>query len=100
MVRVPEFMVRVKLPDAAAYHSSPSGDTAYEDAYQTAIAKAMPPGFEVVPLKSNEQYPTDRAGRSCVLIRPVAKDEDMLWFYIEQIKSMQLKLEAVKKIVN
>ena len=29
---VPEFMIRVKLPPSGAYHSSPSGDTEYEDA--------------------------------------------------------------------
>ena len=45
---IPDFMVRVNLPSSGAYHCSPSGDSEYDDAYNQALMKVVPPGFEVV----------------------------------------------------
>jgi hypothetical protein len=57
-----EFMVRVKLPSSGAYHSSPSGDTEYDNAYKEAIFAATPIGFEVGWPRRNEKWPVDSEG--------------------------------------
>ena len=82
--RCPEYVIRVKLPSAAGYHSSPSGDTEYEIAYDKAIHDALPPGFEVASLKTNERYAVDSEGRSMVLIRPKRGQENALVWYMEE----------------
>jgi hypothetical protein len=59
---VPEFMIRVQLPSASAFHCSPSGDSEFEDAYRKAILEKLPDGFEVIWPLLNRQTPKDSEG--------------------------------------
>ncbi len=68
-MEIPEFMVRVKLPDSSSFHSSPSGDSAYEDAYNKALADAVPAGYEVQQPRRNEKWPRDSEGFTWVRLR-------------------------------
>lgn len=94
-----EFMVRVKLPKSGSYHSSPSGDSEYEDAYNKAIADALPPGFEVCKARLNEKWPIDSEGVTYVPLR-VTKAGYALSFYMERVKELETKIERIKKACN
>jgi hypothetical protein len=99
MSTLPEFMVRVKLPSSSAYHSSPSGDTEYEDAYKKAIADALPPGFEVRWPRMHEKWPVDSEGYTYV--RLYATDEKTaLAHYIDRVKELESHLDRIRIAVG
>lgn len=96
----PEYCIRVKLPDPAGYSCSPSGDTAFDIAYDKAMMESMPIGFHLVKLRLNERYAIDSAGRSIVLIEPTPDSTDTLSWYIEETKRLEAKLEQIRKAVS
>lgn len=94
-----EFMIRAKLPNPGAYHSSPSGDNDYEDAYKKAIFDVKPPGFEVSWPKLGHKWPTDSLGYTYVPLY-VSSAESSLYYYINRVKELEDKLEKIKKAVG
>ncbi len=62
-----EYVMRSLLPKAGSFHSGPSGDTAYDEAYRQSIFENLPPGFEVA-WKSRGHWPVDKDGVTWVKI--------------------------------
>jgi len=99
MAELPEFMVRVKLPSSSAFHSSPSGDTEYEQAYKKAIFDVKPPGFEVKWPWMNEKWPVDSEGYTWV--RLYCTDEKLaLNYWMQQVQFLQKKLAEVRRALG
>jgi len=98
-VALPEFMVRVKLPSSSAYHSSPSGDTEYEEAYRNAIFAVKPPGFEVSWPRLNEKWPVDSEGYTWV--RLYCTDQKVaLAYWMKEAQQAQAHIARIKKAVG
>lgn len=72
--RIPEFMMRVKLPSSSGFHSSPSGDTEYEIALDKAIGTALPEGFKVLWPKRTQNWPVDSEGFTYVRLECIDPD--------------------------
>lgn len=90
------FMVRVKLPNPAGYHSSPSGDTEYEQARSSAIFAVKPVGFEVKWPRGGERWPVDSEGYTFVPL-VVSDHRDALATAIEERGRMLVQLGLIKK---
>ncbi len=78
-----EYMVRVKLPNPAGYHCSPSGDSEYEDAYRQAISEARPPGFEVRWPRAGQKWAVDSEGYTLVPLYLAGKEEALDYWMAE-----------------
>lgn len=95
------FMVRVKLPNPAGYHSSPSGDTEYESARSEAIFAVKPAGFEVKWPRGGERWPVDSEGYTFVPL-VLTDHRDALANAIrergEELKRMSLIKEGFDRI--
>lgn len=97
-----EFHVRVRLPDAASFHSSPSGDAEYEAAYSSAISAVKPRGFEVRWPRTGQKWPVDSEGYTWV---PLTADQftpderarilQMLWDSENQLKKLRESISAL-----
>lgn len=95
----PEFMVRVKLPSSSAYHSSPSGDTEYEDAYQKAIFALKPPGFEVIWPRLNQKWPVDSEGYTWVRLY-CSDPKEALAYWMKEAQQAQAHIARIKQVVG
>ena len=91
--RLPEFVIRVRLPHSAAYSPGPSGDTAFDDACKKAIEEAMPPGFVAKKLRLNERVP-EIDGLSYVPIVPVDENNPLadLAKYVDRIRVLESRI--------
>lgn len=91
-----EYVVRVKLPSSSSYHSSPSGDTEYERAYNDAIFAAKPEGFEVA-WSSKSYWPVDRDGMTWVKL--YCTDKTMAVERLQdRVSSLMKQVEKLKTI--
>jgi hypothetical protein len=88
------FCVRVKLPSSGAYHCSPSGDTEFEQARNSAIFAVKPRGFEVKWPRSGESWPVDSEGFTYVPLF-VTDHRDALAYAIEEQNRMRKRLDAI-----
>lgn len=95
----PEFMMRVKLPSSSAFHSGPSGDTEYEEAFRGALFKVLPQGFEVTYPRGNEKWPMDSEGYSWVRLR-CTDNKIALAHWIETARLLEKELRRIKKAVS
>ena len=96
-----EFMIRVKLPSAASFHASPSGDTEYEDAFRKAIVENMPEDFEVIWPLMNRKTPTDSEGFTWVRLRyngKCAANPQAHW--IQECQAVQKELRELKAAIR
>ena len=95
--RFPEFMVRVRLPESSTYHSGPSGDTEFEDAYNAAITAAVPEGFEAIRPRLGERWPKID-GVTFVPLRLVDPSNPLasLAHYVQEVKRLESRLAAVR----
>jgi hypothetical protein len=94
-------MIRVKLPSAASFHCSPSGDTEYEDAYRKAIFEKIPEDFEVIWPLLNQKTPTDSEGFTWIRIRyngTCAGNPQMHW--IQECQAAQKELRELKSAIR
>lgn len=94
---LPDFMVRVKLPSENAYPSCPSGDTDYEIAYDKAVKKATPAGFEVIEERLGVANPKDSSGYTYLRLRCVDKQLDLgnLFAEVERLRKKIGRLQGV-----
>ena len=86
-------MIRVKLPNASAYAGCPSGDSEYEDAYKSAIARVKPEGFEVKWPRIGHRWPVDSEGYTYVPLDCINEDNVMA----ELIFKVHFLEEKIKK---
>jgi len=91
-----EYVVRVKLPSSSGYHSSPSGDTEYETAYNAAIFAAKPEGFEV-SWASRSTWPVDKDGMTWVKLYCTDKAK-AIEHYQDRVSSLTKQVERLKTI--
>jgi len=91
-----EYVVRVKLPSSGSFHSSPSGDTEYETAYNAAIFAAKPEGFEVA-WSSRATWPVDRDGLTWVKLYCTDKSKAVEYFQ-DRVVSLTKQVERLKTI--
>ncbi len=91
-----QFMIRVKLPSSSAYHSSPSGDSEYDEAYKKAIFDIKPPGFEVCWPRLNEKWPKDSEGYTFVPLY-ISDDKTSLHYYIERVAMLENQLAKARE---
>lgn len=98
---LPEFMIRVQLPSASGYHSSPSGDTEFEEAYRKAVRDKLPEGFEVVWPLLNRQTPKDSEGFTWIRIRfDGTANGNPQAHWIQECQRMQKELERLKVAIR
>lgn len=95
---VPEFMVRVKLPSGCDYWASPSGDTAFEEAFDKALAEATPPGFNPVYPRGNECWPVDSEGFTFVRLQ-CTDEKSALAYWMAEAQKWQAELRRIKKAI-
>lgn len=88
------FVVKVKLPASCAFHSSPSGDTEYEQAYNSAIFAVKPRGFEVKWPKGAERWPVDSEGFTYVPL-VLTDHRDALAKTIEDCARLRQRLKLI-----
>lgn len=96
-----EFMVRVQLPNPNNYHSSPSGDSQFDDDYKKAIFDNKPPGFEVMWPRLNEKWPIDSEGYTYVRLylsdqTQVGNGQDRLIFWVDEANKNSKALKELK----
>ena len=91
-----EYVVRVKLPSSAGYHSGPSGDTEYEDDYNKAIFAAKPEGFEVA-WPSKDTWPKDKDGMTWVRLYCTDQKKAVEYFQ-DRSESLRNQVERMKEI--
>lgn len=98
-MELPEFMVRVKLPNPNGYASCPSGDTDYEVDYDKAIKQATPEGFEVIKERLGVSNPVDSTGYTYLRLRCV--NESLVIAKLQdEVKSLRSKLAKVNRAIN
>lgn len=90
-----EYFVRVKLPSPGGYHSGPSGDSEFEDAYKGAIFAAKPPGFEVKWPKLMQRWPVDSEGYTFVPLF-LSDKPDALQHYMDLANELQAKIDRLR----
>jgi hypothetical protein len=95
---LPEFMMRVKLPNPNDYASCPSGDTDYEKDYSDALFKNKPSGFEIKYERSGVKWPTDSDGFTYVRLYCTDKQIALATAYDELI-GLRKKLDAIKTLI-
>lgn len=89
-----EYLMRCKLPSSCSYHSSPSGDTEYENAYRDAIFANKPQGFEVA-WSSRSTWPIDKDGNTWVKL--YCTDEQLaLQYYIDKSANLQKEIDRIR----
>jgi hypothetical protein len=93
------FHIRVKLPSPAAFHSGPSGDTEYDEAYKGAIFREKPQGFEVRWPRLNEKWPVDSEGYTWVPLY-VSHAQDALHNALDMLHTAQRQLETLRKAIK
>lgn len=96
---LPEFMVRVKLPDPSRYSPGPSGDNAYDDAYDKALRDAVPPGFEVRRPRLGQRWPVDSEGYTFVPLY-CSGPQKALSHYIEEVGRLEAYVSRIRKAVG
>lgn len=95
----PEFMMRVKLPDSGSYHSSPSGDSDYEEAYNKAIFDVLPPGFEVKYPRLGHKWAVDSEGYSLVTL--ICTDNTVsLNYYMKKSAEIEQRFQKLKEFLK
>lgn len=95
-METPLFMVKVSLPSAGGYACCPSGDTEYEEDFNKALKKAVPPGFEVIHPKLLERWPMDSNGMTWVPLRLVDEGKGIA-YWMRRAKELEKKLEKIKE---
>lgn len=90
-----EYVMRVKLPSSSSYHSGPSGDTEYDEAYNRAIREAKPVGFEV-SWKTQSTWPKDKDGVTWVKLY-CSNESDAIDYW--KAENVRLKIK-VKRILE
>jgi hypothetical protein len=98
-VALPEFMVRVKLPDPNGYSSGPSGDTDYDCDYHSALSAATPEGFEVITERTGERRPVDSQRFTYVRLRCVDPNSVVANLY-EEVKQLRTWLDNITAAVE
>lgn len=93
-----EYVVRVKLPSSGSFHSSPSGDTEYEQACNAAIFAVKPPGFEVA-WSSRATWPVDRDGLTWVKLYCTDSSKAMEYYH-DRVASLTKQVERMKRIAR
>ena len=89
-----EYLMRCKLPSSCGYHSSPSGDTQYENDYRDAIFANKPEGFEIA-WSSRSTWPIDKDGNTWVKL--YCTDKQMaLQYYIDATARLKKELDRIK----
>lgn len=91
-----EYVIRVKLPSSGSYHSSPSGDTEYEQAYNAAIFAIKPQGFEVA-WASRDTWPVDRDGLTWVKLYCTDKSKAVEYFQ-DRVASLTKQVNRMQRI--
>jgi hypothetical protein len=97
-LKAPEYIMRVKLPSSASFHSGPSGDTEYEEAYKKAIFDKKPEGFEV-SWKTQATWPVDKDGMTWVKLYCTGKKEAVK-YWIDKVELLTKKLEQIQSLVK
>lgn len=92
----PLFMMRVKLPDPAAYSSGPSGDTAYQDAFCLALFQCKPDGYEVIYPAANTKWPVDSEGFSWVPLR-CTDEKNALAYWMKETALLRSALDKLRR---
>lgn len=99
MEKIPEYMIRVKLPDSSHYAACPSGDTEYDEAYKKAIFDAKPDGFEVKWPRRNEKWAMDSEGYTLVPLK--CTDEKVaLARWMRRCQEQELQLLKLKTFLK
>jgi hypothetical protein len=93
-----EYVMRCKLPSSAGFHSGPSGDTEYEEAYRKAIFASLPQGFEIA-WKTKETWPKDRDGVTWVKLYCTNREDAMNTWRQEAIDSKR-EIERIRSLVK
>ena len=95
----PEFMIRVKLPEASHFPSTPSGDLEYEEAWDNKLFETLPQGFEYVYPRTGEQWPKDSEGFT--FARLICIDNQIaLGATIERERHLRSRLDKITEAVK
>lgn len=94
----PIAMIKVKLPSPSGFHSSPSGDTEYQEAWGKAMAAAMPAGYGYTNPRFNEKWPVDSNGLTWVPIYCLNRD-DALENCHKRIKKLEAIIDGIRKLL-
>ncbi len=92
---VPDFMIRVKLPNPNAFASCPSGDTEYQTAYDDALAEARPPSFEYIYPRTGESWPKDTEGWTWARLRCTDESEAISSAYLARVSQLERRLKTI-----
>jgi hypothetical protein len=96
-----DYVVRVKLPESSHYHSSPSGDSEFDEAYRKALGSAVPAGFAIKPMRPNEKWAKDSEGRSMVILCRLKESEpDALLRLMEENENLRSTIKLVRDLVK
>lgn len=96
MNKIPQFVIRVKLPNSNSYHCSPSGDTEYEEAYNKVLKENIPENFSVVNLRKPFSFPKDNEGFTWILLQYNGDDEKATYYWWEKCIFLERKLTKLK----
>ena len=94
-----EAMMRVKLPNSAAYYSGPGGDTQYESDYRKALADAKPHGYEINYPRTNEKWPVDSEGFTWVRLY-VSDNKIALAYWMDKAQALEKRLIRLRELLK
>lgn len=97
--KIPEYFIRVKLPSPSGFASCPSGDTAYEEAFRSAIFAVKPTGFEVKYPRTGEAWPVDSSGMTWVPLY-CNDTQQLLPGLFDRIQRLEKHIDDIRKAVG
>lgn len=95
----PEYIIRVTLPNPDSFPPTPDGSREYELHYWRAIREAMPPDFDIIPLRSNEKWDKDSRGRAIIPIGS-AYSSTPLNNYVKHTKDAFRRMEDIIRSIR
>lgn len=93
-----EYVMRCKLPSSGGFHSGPSGDTEYEEAYRKAIFENKPEGFEVAWPTQN-LWPVDKDGMTWVKLYCTDQKKAIEYFQ-DRLDTAENELARIRELAK
>ncbi len=93
------FTMKVKLPNPAAFHSSPSGDTEYENAHRDALFENKPVGFEIKYPRADCDWPKDKEGFTWVPLY-LTDNKSSLAYFMNRYHEVNAQLLHIKRTLK
>ena len=93
-----EYVMRCKLPSSGGFHSGPSGDAEYEEAYRKVIFSNKPDGFEVA-WNTQRTWPKDQDGMTWVKLY-CTDEKHAVAALIDRLHSKSKQLDRAKDLAR